>query len=73
MNKILLYIKIRKFYQIFGSVVGEIFINKLSDMSVANVYDVLFDLNKIREVSDTDPCLDKLQNQILKFCGVKGV
>lgn len=73
MNKILLYIKIRKFYKAFGSEVGSSFITKLSDMTADNVYDVLFDLNEIREVSDPNPWLDKFQNQIFKFCSTKGV
>ena len=73
MNKILLYIKIRKFYKAFGSEIGTNFITKLSDMTADNVYDVLFDLNEIREVSDQNPWLDKLQNKIFKFCIAKGV
>lgn len=66
-TKIRLYYNIRKFYNLFGSEVGSSFITKLSDMTTDNVYDVLFDINEIREVSD-DPWLDKLQNQLFHFC-----
>ena len=66
-TKIRLYLQIRKFYNLFGSEVGESFINKLSDMTTDNVYDVLFDINEIREVSD-DTWLDQLQNQLFHFC-----
>ena len=60
LTKIRLFIQIRKFYKLFGSEVGESFITKLSDMTTDNVYDVLFDINEIREVSDNDPWLDQL-------------
>ena len=73
MNKLLLYIKIRKFYNIFGSVVGANFITKLSDMSVCDVYDVLFDINEALEGYDDEAdemtiWLNKLQCQILDYC-----
>ena len=67
MKKILLYVQIRKFYKIFDSEVGASFINKLSDMTTDNVYDVLFDINEIREICE-DAWLDKLQNQLFHFC-----
>lgn len=67
-TKIRLFIQIRKFYNTFGSEVGSSFITKLSDMTTDNVYDVLFDINEIREVSDDDAWLDKLQNQLMHFC-----
>lgn len=68
LNKIHLYTQIRKFYKTFGSEVGTSFINKLSDMTTDNVYDVLFDINEIREICDYDPWLDQLQNQLFHFC-----
>lgn len=67
-TKIRLYLQIRKFYKLFGSEVGESFITKLSDMTTDNVYDVLFDINEIREVSDNDAWLDQLQNKLMHFC-----
>jgi hypothetical protein len=68
LTKIRLFMQIRKFYKIFGSEVGASFITKLSDMTTDNVYDVLFDINEIREVSDDDAWLDQLQNQLFHFC-----
>ena len=67
LTKIHLFMQIRKFYKLFGSEVGASFINKLSDVTTDNVYDVLFDINEIREVCE-DPWIDQLQNQILHFC-----
>lgn len=67
LTKIRLFMQIRKFYKLFGSEVGTSFINKLSDVTTDNVYDVLFDINEIREVCE-DVWLDQLQNQILHFC-----
>ena len=68
LTKIRLFHQIRKFYNVFGTEVGPSFINKLSDMTTDNVYDVLFDINEIREMSDADPWLDQLQNQLFHFC-----
>lgn len=67
LTKIRLFVQIRKFYKLFGEEVGSSFINKLSDVTTDNVYDVLFDINEIREVCE-DPWLDQLQNQIMHFC-----
>lgn len=67
LTKIRLFVQIRKFYKLFGAEVGSSFINKLSDVTTDNVYDVLFDINEIRGVCE-DAWLDKLQNQILHFC-----
>lgn len=67
LTKIHLFIQIRKFYKLFGAEVGSSFITKLSDVTTDNVYDVLFDINEIREVCE-DPWLDQLQNQIMHFC-----
>lgn len=67
LTKIHLFVQIRKFYKLFGAEVGSSFINKLSDVTTDNVYDVLFDINEIREVCE-DPWLDQLQNQIMHFC-----
>lgn len=47
MNKILLYIKIRKFYNIFGEYICSNFITKLSDMTTDNVMSVTFDINEV--------------------------
>ena len=63
MTKILLYFKIRRFYNIFGEVVGDNFITKLSDMTAENVHDVLFDINEVN-----DGHLNKLRAQIINFC-----
>lgn len=75
LTKIRLFFKIRKFYQIFGEVVGDNFITKLSDMTAENVHDVLFDLNEVHSVQgmgcDVDAMeawLTKLQQQILDYC-----
>lgn len=68
LTKIRLFHQIQKFYQIFGEEIGTSFITKLSDMTTDNVHDVLFDISEIREVSDEDPWLDNLQNQVIKFC-----
>ena len=70
MNKILLYFKIRKFYNIFGKELGGDFITKLSDMTADNVYDVLFDINEVRGGYDEDEMmtyLNKLDTSIRKF------
>lgn len=48
-NKILLYFKIQKFYNIFGEEVGKPFITKLSDMTTDNVMSVVFDINEVLE------------------------
>lgn len=70
LTKIRLFYQIRKFYQIFGSVVGGNFINKLSDMTAENVHDVLFDINEVADDYDNDMTawLCKLQHQILDYC-----
>lgn len=70
LTKIRLFFKIRKFYQIFGSVVGGNFINKLSDMTAENVHDVLFDINEVADDYNDDMTawLTKLQHQILDYC-----
>lgn len=74
MNKILLYFKIRKFYNIFAEEVGECFITKLSDMTADNVHDVLFDINEALEGYSpyddwgTFDWLTHLYSLIYKFC-----
>lgn len=74
MNKILLYIKIRKFYKDFRYYVGKPFITKLSDMTSNNLYDVLFDIDEVRNgyelEYDEDEMmvyLNKLYAQITKL------
>lgn len=69
MNKILLYIKIRRFYSVYGEVLGSNFINKLSDMTNDNLFDVMFDINEVVEgygYEDTED-LEMLYAQIHKF------
>ena len=71
MNKKMLYIKIRKFYRIFGEVVGESFITSMSDMTRYNVHDVLFDINEVLEGAETDSMyqwLKQLHKDIVDFC-----
>ena len=70
LTKIILFYQIRKFYQIFGSVVGENFITKLSDMTAENVHDVLFDINEVADDYDDEMTewLNKLQHQIYNYC-----
>lgn len=72
MNKILLYIKIRKFYNTFGEVLNSHFITKLSDMTADNLQDVLFDIQEVLGAYDdeTEPMtiwLRALFAQIHKF------
>lgn len=70
LTKIRLFYQIRKFYKIFGSVVGGNFINKLSDMTAENVHDVLFDINEVSDDYNDEMTawLCKLQHQILDYC-----
>ena len=49
MNKLCLYFSIKKFYKIFGEIVGTNFITKLSDMTTDNVRSVIFDINEVLE------------------------
>ena len=65
MRRLLLYIRVRKFYKIFGSMLGSDFINRLSDMTYDNLHDVLFDINEVRD-HDT-VWLNKLYTSIEKF------
>jgi hypothetical protein len=73
MNKILLYIQIRKFYNIFNEVVGENFITALSDMTDDNVSSVAFDINEVLEcydLSETDEMYvwcNKLLDKVNKY------
>ena len=70
LTKIRLFYQIRKFYQIFGSVIGANFITKLSDMTTDNVHDVLFDIYEVIDDYDDDMTewLNKLQSQIIGYC-----
>ena len=47
LTKLYLFYQIRKFYKIFGEVLNSHFINKLSDITHDNLYDVLFDINEV--------------------------
>lgn len=72
LQKIRLFYQIRKFYEIFGTVVGQNFITKLSDMTKDNVHDVLFDLNEVLVDNsycgcDMDTWLNRLKKQIYNF------
>ena len=73
-TKIRLFHQIRKFYLMFGSVVGVNFITKLSDMTADNVHDVLFDINEVLndfhydDTYGTSAWLIKLEHQILDYC-----
>lgn len=76
MKKILIYFKIRRFYNTFGDIVGDNFITKLSDMTAENVHDVLFDINEVLdgyyafELDEEEwrTWLKSLRNQIINFC-----
>ena len=46
-KKIRLFFQIRKFYKLFGSVVGANFITKLSDITTDNLGDVQYDINEV--------------------------
>ncbi len=73
MTKILLYIKIRKFYKIFGEILNSNFITKLSDMTYDNLNDVVYDINEILCGYDNDETdemyiwLDKLCDEVAWF------
>lgn len=69
LTKIILFYQIRKFYKIFGEVVGSNFITKLSDMTADNVYSVLFDLNEVLDDYNDQMTawLNKLQCQIINY------
>lgn len=49
LKKLILFYQIRKFYKIFGEIVGDNFITKLSDMTTDNVMSVTFDTNEVLE------------------------
>lgn len=70
LKKIHLFHQIQKFYNIFGEVIGENFITKLSDMTTDNVYSVLFDINEVLDDCDDEMTawLNKLQHQIYDYC-----
>lgn len=70
LKKIHLFHQIKKFYNIFGEVIGENFITKLSDMTTDNVYSVLFDINEVTDDYDDEMTewLNKLQHQIYDYC-----
>lgn len=67
LTKIYLFFKIRRFYKIFGEVLGSNFINKLSDITEDNLYDVRFDINEVLTIVD-DTYLNKLDTQIINYC-----
>jgi hypothetical protein len=69
MLKLVLFFKIHKFYNTFGEVVGSNFITKLSDMTVDNLFDVMFDINEVVEGYDHEDTedLEMLYAQIHEF------
>ena len=70
LNKIKLFFKIRKFYNIFAEEVGVPFITKLSDMTYDNVTSVLFDIDEVRIGYEDCPMsswLNKLHKQICQI------
>ena len=76
LNKIKLFYKIRKFYNIFGDEVGNSFITKLSEMTTDNLNDVLFDLNEALNGYDYDDnemvfWLKDLRRDIRDYCETK--
>ena len=74
MRKRSLYVRICKFYNIFGEVVGDNFINNIFDMTSDNAHDVLFDIEEVLNgygFAETDSMykwLTKLHNDISDFC-----
>lgn len=70
LTKVRLFHQIKKFYRIFGEVVGGSFINNLSDMTADNVFDVLFDINEVVDDYDDEMTdwLVKLQHQLIHYC-----
>lgn len=73
-TKIRLFFQIRKFYTMFGSIVGENFITRLSDMTADNVHDVLFDIHEVLDdfyyddTYGTSTWLINLERRILNYC-----
>lgn len=76
LKKIHLFHQIKKFYKTYGEVVNSNFINKLSDITNDNLFDVLFDINEVLEANALcfyeeayalDTWLNKLQTQIINF------
>lgn len=74
MNKVLLYLRVRKFYKTFGEILGSNFITKLSDITYDNLHDVLFDINEIRAEYELEydeygmtTYLNRLYAQVVSF------
>jgi hypothetical protein len=72
LTKIKLFYQIKKFYNIFGEVLGSNFIHKLSDITTDNLNDVLFDIHEALEMYDNakDPMviwLKKLYRSIRNY------
>lgn len=76
LNKIKLYIKIKKFYRTYGSELGPSFIDSLADITNNNLYDVQFDINDVleaykdcfyEEAYEINAELNKLNIQIQNF------
>lgn len=74
LNKLVLFLKIRKFYKTFGEVLGSNFITKLSDITDDNLYDVMFDINEVRsgyeleyDEDEMTTYLNELYAQVVKF------
>lgn len=80
LNKIILFFQIRKFYKLFGSEVGNSFINKVSDMTADNVHDVIFDVDQICCYYELEydeykmtAWLYSLRRKVINFCCKRGV
>ena len=73
MQKILLYIKINKFYHIFWEVLDYDHEFKIDNLGYNDLTDVLFDIHEILDGYDYDETddmviwLDKLYNQVINF------
>ena len=73
LNKLLLFRRIKKFYNIFGSEIGTSHITKLSEMTIDNVRDVIFDLNEVLadyEADKNTAWLYKLRFKVINFCDI---
>ena len=73
LNKLLLFLRIKRFYNIFGSEIGTSHITKFSEMTVDNVRDVIFDINEVL-LDDPDDenttWLYTLKFKIINYCDI---
>ena len=73
LNKLLLFLRIKKFYNIFGSEIGTSHITKFSEMTIDNVRDVIFDINEVLldDPSDENTTwLYTLKFKIINYCDI---